>query len=142
MGRLIPALLVTAQSPTTGEPIKGLPFLLPVKAYTALNRGTVATRINMDKSQKQSRTTKPAERPVQKVSFQRGLPGGSVKDSPASAGAGIAGSVPGLGDPLGEEPAPVFLPGESHGQRSLLGHSPQGLQELDATEQLSTLPSI
>ena len=129
MGRLIPALLVTAQSPTTGEPIKGLPFLLPVKAYTALNRGTVVTRIDMDKSPKQSRTTKPAERTVQKVSFQRGLPDGSVvKDSPASAGAGIAGSVPGLEDPLGEEPAPVFLPGESHGQRSLLGHSPQGPQ--------------
>ena len=24
------------------------------------------------------------------------------------------------------EPTPVFLPGESHGQRSLVGYSPQG----------------
>ena len=29
---------------------------------------------------------------------------------------------------------PVFLPGESHGQRSLVGYSPQGHKELDATE--------
>ena len=28
----------------------------------------------------------------------------------------------------------VFLPGESHGQRSLAGFSPQGLRESDMTE--------
>ena len=28
----------------------------------------------------------------------------------------------------------VFLPGESHGQRSLVGHSPWGRLELDTTE--------
>ena len=32
------------------------------------------------------------------------------------------------------QPTPVFLPGESHGQRSLAGCSPQGLKESDATE--------
>ena len=32
----------------------------------------------------------------------------------------------------------VFLPGESHGQRSLVGHSPWDCKELDMTEQLST----
>ena len=32
---------------------------------------------------------------------------------------------------------PVFLPGESHGQRSLVGCSPRGLKELDTTEQLT-----
>ena len=31
---------------------------------------------------------------------------------------------------------PVLLPGESHGQRSLVGCSPWGLEELDTTEQL------
>ena len=31
-------------------------------------------------------------------------------------------------------PTPVFLPGESHGQRSLEGYSPQGGKELDTTE--------
>ena len=35
-------------------------------------------------------------------------------------------------------PIPVFLPGESHGQRSLAGSSPWGGKELDMTEQLST----
>ena len=29
---------------------------------------------------------------------------------------------------------PVFLPGESHGERSLAGHSPRGCHESDATE--------
>ena len=29
---------------------------------------------------------------------------------------------------------PVFLPGESHGQRSLVGYSPCGCKELDTTE--------
>ena len=32
----------------------------------------------------------------------------------------------------------VFLPGESHGQRSLVGCSPWGRKGLDMTEQLST----
>ena len=31
-------------------------------------------------------------------------------------------------------PAPLFLPGESHGQRSLAGHSPWGWKELDKSE--------
>ena len=32
------------------------------------------------------------------------------------------------------QPTPVFLPGESHGQRSLAGYSPGGCKELDVTE--------
>ena len=32
---------------------------------------------------------------------------------------------------------PVFLPGESHGQRSLVSYSPWGLKKLDMTELLS-----
>ena len=32
------------------------------------------------------------------------------------------------------QPTPVFLPGESHGQRSLMGYSPWGRKELDTTE--------
>ena len=32
------------------------------------------------------------------------------------------------------QPSPVSLPGESHGQRSLVGYSPQGGKELDKTE--------
>ena len=29
------------------------------------------------------------------------------------------------------QPTPVFLPGESHGERSLVGYSPQGCKESD-----------
>ena len=41
-------------------------------------------------------------------------------------------------DPLERKwhPSPVLLPGESHGQRSLAGNSPQGHKESDITEQL------
>ena len=34
-------------------------------------------------------------------------------------------------------PTPVFLPGKSHGRRSLVGYLPQGGKESDTTEQLS-----
>ena len=39
-------------------------------------------------------------------------------------------------DPLEREwlPTLVFLPGEFHGQRSLVGYSPWGRKELDMTE--------
>ena len=33
-----------------------------------------------------------------------------------------------------QQPTPVFLPGKSHGQRSLVGCSPWGLEESDTTE--------
>ena len=54
------------------------------------------------------------------------FPGGSVvKTPPANAGDGD--SVPGEGEiPWRRrwQPTPVFLPGKSHGQRSLAGSSP------------------
>ena len=40
------------------------------------------------------------------------------------------------------QPTPVILPGESHGQRSLVGYSPWGCKELDMTEQLTRLPLL
>ena len=35
------------------------------------------------------------------------------------------------------QPTPVFLPGESHGQRSLSGYSPWAPKELDTTKRLT-----
>ena len=37
------------------------------------------------------------------------------------------------------QPTPVFLPGESHGQRSLVDYSPRGRKDSDKTEQLTQL---
>ena len=34
------------------------------------------------------------------------------------------------------QPTPVFLPGESHGRKSLVGYCPQGRKELDTAERL------
>ena len=92
--------------------------------------------------------------------FHVGFPGRSViKDPPANAG--DAGLIPGLGRSherlpqvlSGNEsacqcrrkmpwrrdwqPTPVFLPGKSHGQRSLAGYRPRGRKESDMTEQLN-----
>ena len=51
---------------------------------------------------------------------------------------GDPGSIPGSGRSPGEywQPTPVFLPGESHGRRSLVGYSPRGRKESDTTERL------
>ena len=62
-----------------------------------------------------------------------------VKNLPANAG-GLrdVGLIPGSEDPLEEGMAsqcsPVFLLGDSHGQRSLGGYSPWGRKESDTTE--------
>ena len=40
------------------------------------------------------------------------------------------------------QPTPVFLPGGSHGQRSLAGCSPRGHKDSDTTERLTTLRNI
>ena len=66
------------------------------------------------------------------------FPGGSdCKESAYNAGG--PGSIPELGRSFGEGNGypPVFLPGEFHGQRSLVGYSPWGHQESDMTEWLS-----
>ena len=63
------------------------------------------------------------------------FPGGSNgKESAYSVG--DTGLTPQLGRCPEKEmaPTPVFLPGESHGQRSLMGYSPWGHKELDTTE--------
>ena len=64
-----------------------------------------------------------------------------VKNMPANTGdTGDVGSIPGSGRLLWRrkgQPTPVFLPGESHGQRSLAGYSPWGCKESDFTDQLS-----
>ena len=68
-----------------------------------------------------------------------GFPGGSeVKASACNAG--DLGSKSGSGRSPGKgkwQPTPVFLPGESHGQRSLVGCSPRGHRASDTTEQLT-----
>ena len=73
---------------------------------------------------------------------EKGFPGGSVvKNLPANAkDRGDVGSIPRVRRIPWKrkwQPTPVFLPGKSHGQRSLLDYSPWGCKESDTTEQLS-----
>ena len=71
-------------------------------------------------------------------SYVMGFPHSSVgKESACKAG--DAGSIPGLGRSPGEANGnliPVFLPGKSHGQQSLVGYRPWGGKESDTTERL------
>ena len=77
------------------------------------------------------------------------FPGGSDSEE-STCKAGDPGSIPGSGrSPWRREwqPTPVFLPGESHGQRSLVGYSPWGCKESDRTKQLTlslpiTIPDL
>ena len=58
---------------------------------------------------------------------RRPIGGAVVKNLPANAK--DAGLIPGLGRCPGEKNGnltPIFLPGKSHGQRSLAGYSPRG----------------
>ena len=69
-----------------------------------------------------------------------------VKNPPANVGkAGDVGLILGSGrSPWRRkwQRAPVFLPGESHGQRSLAGYSPWSGKEPDTTEHLSTITVV
>ena len=60
-----------------------------------------------------------------------GLPCGSVVKNPP-ANIGDSGSIPGSGRSpwrRKRQPTPVFLPGQSHGQRSLVGYGLSGCKE-------------
>ena len=68
-----------------------------------------------------------------------------VENSLANAGdLRDAGLIPGSGRfpwRRAQQHTPVFLPGESHGQRSLEGYSPQGRVESDMTEVTWHIPT-
>ena len=77
---------------------------------------------------------------VQVYTF-KGFPGGtSGKEAPCQCGRhegyGLSAWVGRILWQRAWQPTPVFLPGESHGQRSLAGCSPWGRKESDTTEQL------
>ena len=63
-----------------------------------------------------------------------GFLGGSDSEG-STFNAGGLGLIPRSGRAPGGawQPTPVFLPGEFHGQRSLVGYSPWGREELDMT---------
>ena len=68
-------------------------------------------------------------------SAKLGFPGGSVGKNPSGM---QEAQVPSLGGKIlwrrAWQPTSVCLPGDSHGQRSLVGYCPWGHKELDMTE--------
>ena len=68
---------------------------------------------------------------------------GGLDGKESTCNVGDLGLIPGLGrsPEEGMQPTPVFLPGQSHGQRSLAGYiafAIWGCKESDTAEQLST----
>ena len=78
------------------------------------------------------------EREIDDSIREKDFPGGS--DGKASVyNAGDLGSSPRLGRSPGEgngNPFQYYLPGKSHGQRSLVGYSLWGHKEADTTERV------
>ena len=76
-----------------------------------------------------------------RLEFQ-GFPGGTNgKELPVNIGdIRNPGFIPGQEDPLRRawQLTPVLMPGESCGQKSLSGYSPQGHKELDMTKTVHT----
>ena len=68
----------------------------------------------------------------------------AVRNLRVNAGDRDTGSIPGSRRPWRSawQPTPVFLPGESNGQRSLAGYSPWGCKESDAFERLMLTHSV
>ena len=66
------------------------------------------------------------------MAHDNGFPDGS-DDKESACNAGDVGLIPGLGRAPGggHGTTSVFLLGEFHGQKSLVGHSPWGCKELD-----------
>ena len=72
------------------------------------------------------------------IYIHKGFPGGMVVNNHPPANAGDTVRFLSGEDPLEKgiwHPTPVFLSGESHGQRSLVGYSPWGHKELGTIEQ-------
>ena len=78
-----------------------------------------------------------------KVTFLCFLDGSDCKEFACNAGdpdlIPASGRSPGEGNGNPLQYSPVFLPGEFHGQKSLVGYSQWGCKELDMTEQLTLL---
>ena len=80
--------------------------------------------------------------------IQRGFPSGSVvKNPPANTGdTGFSPWVEKIPWRRKWQPTPLFLPGKSHGQRSLVGYSPWGCKESDtaaaAAKSLQSCPTL
>ena len=82
------------------------------------------------------------ETPIQFLGWEDPLEKGWL---PTPVFLGFPGGWPGFYLRIGKiterkawQPTPVFFPGESHGQRSLVGYIPRGCKKSDTTELLST----
>ena len=124
-------LLVAQSCPTLWDPMD----CSPPAPLSILEQGAISS--SRGSSQPRDRThvsciagrffTNWTTREAQVAQVRKNLPtsAGEVRD--------VGGKIPWRE----WQPTPVFLPGEFHGQRSLVGYSPWGLKESDMTERLT-----
>ena len=72
-----------------------------------------------------------------KDNLKRGFPRGSGGNLPAMQETGFHPWIGKIPWRRKWQLTPIFLPGEFHGQKSLVGYSPWGHKESDKTEQLT-----
>ena len=89
-------------------------------------------------NEKGKRTSKTFISTVKETFLEKGFPGGTDdKESACNAAVLETRFNPWARKILWRrkwQPTPVFLPGESHGQRSLVGYSPWGRKESETSE--------
>ena len=116
---------------------------LPFSDFVNISKGSMAHFLSRGKISPNSQVTQSTFKEAARCEgyssrqgAEMGYPGGSaVKNLPTSVG--DMGLIPGSGRPPWRkkwQPPPVFLPGKSHGQRSLVGSGPWGHKESDTTE--------
>ena len=108
------------------------------------NRGSAFTWLVQDEVGEWGSWLGPAWLPVCALpgispSLQKGFPGGSdsKKNQPVMQETWVPSWVGKIAWRLEWPPTPVFLSGESHAQRSLVGYSPWGCKESDMTKRLT-----
>ena len=120
----------------------GMYILLPIKSgFLGSSTGKESACNAGDPGSIPGLRSSPKERDRLPTPVFLGFPGDS-DGKESTYNAGYLGLIPVGKIPWKKtwQPTLVFLPGKSHGQRSLAGYSPWGHKESDMTEQLSTAP--
>ena len=147
-GRPPPRPVLTSRL-VAAVPTVALPIAAPGLGHALLPTGTAplpgATAkllgVTVLRRQRATRSTTPRLRAPEGAWVMRRFPGGASGKEPACQCRRHkrcrfdpwVGKIPWR---KAWQPTPVFLPGESHGRRSLVGYSPWGRTESDTTERL------
>ena len=119
---------------------RGLSLTSTFSRCNCLNFPAGLTHPSSSPAPRENEDSSPSHSQTEVGTGWQGFPGGS-NGKESTCNSGELGLIPGLGKIAWRrawQPTPVFLPEESHGQRSLVGYSPWTHKESDTTEWLRT----